>query len=79
MLSPSLLHDLWQLIEELPSHPVMQLNDSRLISWLLARVERRLILKEEDISNIEKYLGSHVLLIREMTESRRYHCCPLAM
>lgn len=79
MLSPSLLHDLWQLIEELPSHPVMRLNDSRLISWLLAQVERRLILKEEDINNIERYLGSHVLLIREMTESKRYHSCPLAM
>lgn len=79
MLSPSLLHDLWQLIEELPSHPVMRLSDSRLISWLLAQVERRLILKKEDIHNIERYLDSHVLLIREMTESRQYHSCPLAM
>ena len=79
MLSPALLHNLWQLIEELPSHPVMKLDDTRLISWLLAQLERRFTLKEEDLINIERYLSSHLLLIREMTESRQYYSCPLAV
>ena len=79
MLSPTLLHDLWQLIEELPSHSVQRLDDTRLSSWLLDQLERRFTLKEEDLNSIERYLSSHLLLIREMADSKQYYSCPLAV
>lgn len=78
-MSPSLLHDLWQLIEEVPNHSLTRLDDSRLASWLLEQLERRFRLKEEDRKNIEKYLDTHMLLVREMAESRQYHYCPFAV
>lgn len=79
MLSPSLLRDLWKLIEEIPSHSLMKLDDVRLVSWILEQLEHRFCLKAEDRKNIENYLDSHMLLIREMAESRQYHYCPLAV
>ncbi|WP_299486552.1 hypothetical protein [Acaryochloris sp. IP29b_bin.137] len=79
MLSPALLHDLWQLIEELPTSSLMKWDDIRLVSWLQEQLEQRFRLKEEDRKNIEQYLDSHLLLIREMAESSQYQYCPLAV
>lgn len=79
MLPPPLLHDLWKLIEEIPSHSLIRLDDTRLVSWLLEHIENRFRLQAEDRKNIEKYLDSHMLLIREMAESRQYHYCSCAV
>ncbi|WP_299414140.1 hypothetical protein [Acaryochloris sp. IP29b_bin.148] len=79
MLSPSLLHGLWQLIEELPTHALMRWDDVRLVSWLLEQLEHRFRLKKEDRKGIERYLESHLLLIREMTESSQPPSCSLAV
>ncbi|BDM78805.1 hypothetical protein [Acaryochloris marina] len=72
MLSPSLLHDLWQLIEELPTYSLLGWDDTRIVSWLLEQFEHRSCLKEEDRASLEQYLDSHLLLIREMAESNQY-------
>lgn len=77
MLSPALLHDLWQLIEELPTYALIGWDDIRLASWLLEHIEHRCRLNAEDQKSIEKYLDSHLLLIREMAESEEYR--PLAV
>lgn len=79
MLSTSLLHDLWQLIEELPTHSLVRWEDTRLVSWLLEQSEQRFQLNQEDRRSIEQYLDSHLLLIREMAESSQNRYCPIAV
>ncbi len=77
MLPPSLLHDLWKLIEELPTYSLVGWDDPHLVSWLLEQFEQRSCLKAEDRESLEQYLNSHLLLIREMAEANQY--CPVAV
>ncbi|NJM66578.1 MAG: hypothetical protein HC851_13420 [Acaryochloris sp. RU_4_1] len=79
MISPPLLRRLWQMIDEMPSHSLMRLDDTRLVTGLIEQLEQQLRLREEERKGVEKYLGSHMMLIRDIAESRQYTPCALAV
>lgn len=78
-MSPPLLRYLWQMIEEVPTNSLMRFDDSRLVSGLLVQLEQRVCLSEKEKKGLEKYLYSHLSLIRDIAESRRYNHYPLAV
>ncbi|ABW33465.1 hypothetical protein [Acaryochloris marina] len=77
-MSPPLMRRLWQMIESLPQHSLEKLDDSGLVAWLLSYLERHHHLKTDERKAAESYLNNHILLIRDIAESRQIHHCPLA-
>ncbi|ABW32165.1 hypothetical protein [Acaryochloris marina] len=68
-MSPPLLRRLWQMIEELPQHSLDKLDDSGLVTWVLSHLERRQHLKTEERKAVEGYLNTHMMLIRDVSDS----------
>lgn len=77
-MSPPLLRQLWQMIEEIPQHSLEKLDDSGLVRWVLSHLEQHKSLKTDEREAAEVYLYDHMMLIRDIAESRQLHHCPLA-
>lgn len=77
-MSPSLLRQLWEMIEEIPYQSLENLDDSGLVKWVLSHLEERLQLKNDERQTVEDYLYNHLMLIRDIAESRQFRYCPLA-
>ena len=77
-MSPSLLRQLWEMIEEIPHHSLESFDDSGLVKWVLSHLEERLQLKKDERQAVEDYLYNHLMLIRDIAESKQHRYCPLA-
>lgn len=75
-MSPPLLRQLWQMIEEIPQHSLEKLDDSGLVRWVLSHLEQHKSLKTEERKAAEGYLYDHVRLIRDIADSQQQHHCP---
>lgn len=77
-MSPFLLRQLWEMIEEIPQQSLESLDDSGLVMWVLSHLEERLQLKNDERQTVEAYLNNHLMLIRDIAESKQHRYCPLA-
>lgn len=77
LMSPPLLRQLWQMIEEIPPYSLERLDDSDLVSWVLSHLEQNKSLKTDERAAAESYLYEHMMLIRDIAESQQLHHCPL--
>ncbi|MGR3279082.1 hypothetical protein ACSYAD_28875 [Acaryochloris marina NIES-2412] len=68
-MTPPLLRRLWQMIEELPHHTLEKLDDLGLVTWVLSHLEHRQHLRIEERKAVERYLYTHMMLIRDVSDS----------
>lgn len=68
-MTPPLLRRLWQMIEELPQHSLENLDDLGLVTWVLSHLERHQHLRIEERKAVERYLNTHMMLIRDVSDS----------
>lgn len=78
LMSPPLLRQLWQMIEEIPQYSLERLDDSGLVSWVLSHLEQNKSLKTDERAAAESYLYDHMMLIRDIAESQQLHHGSLA-
>ncbi len=69
-MSPSLLRQLWSLIEDTQSSTLLSLDDSTLIQWLLRQVRQHCALNYDETNVLDNYLRSKLSLIRDLAQSR---------
>jgi hypothetical protein len=65
LMSPLLLHRLWQSIQTAETEVLLDFDDRRLVGWLLERLEIERPLARQEIEAIECYIRSKRLLIRD--------------
>ena len=77
MTNPSMLRLLWAVIEEMPSHDLLILSDTALISKLLQNISKKVLLSSkkvllsgEEVGILYGYIGSRISLIRDMADCR---------
>lgn len=70
MTNPSMLRLLWAVIEEMPSHDLLILSDTALISKLLQNISKKVLLSGEEVGILYGYIGSRISLIRDMADCR---------
>lgn len=70
MTNPSMLRLLWAVIEDMPSHDLLIMSDTALISKLLQNVSKKVLLSGEEVGILYGYIGSRISLIRDMADGR---------
>ena len=63
------LRQFWSLIEENYNHAFLSLSDTELVKQLIRQLDDKYPLSSEENTNMNSYISSRTLLIREMIEA----------
>ncbi|MCP2732546.1 hypothetical protein [Limnofasciculus baicalensis] len=69
-MTPTMLRQLWSLIETTQSNLLLKLDDASLVQWLLKQFKQQRALNHEEMNILNDYLNNRLSLIREMAEQR---------
>jgi succinate dehydrogenase flavin-adding protein (antitoxin of CptAB toxin-antitoxin module) len=69
-MSPSLLRQLWSLIEGTQANQLLQLDDGTLLQWLMGQLQTKGHLNSTEQMTVNSYIQTKMTLIREMAEER---------
>lgn len=69
-MTPTMLRQLWSLIETTQSQLLLKLDDASLVQWLLKQFKQERALNHEEIHLLNDYLNNRLSLIRELAEQR---------
>jgi phosphoenolpyruvate carboxylase len=69
-MSPTMLRQVWSLVEETQSHILLDLDDSSLVQLLVRQLKHRRSLNPAEATQYSHYIQSHLPLIRDLAQSR---------
>lgn len=69
-MSPTMLRQLWSLVETTQASLIVSLDDADLVQWLLKRLQTESTINCSDRDVVNDYLNSRLALIRDLAESR---------
>jgi uncharacterized membrane protein YvbJ len=69
-MTPTMLRQLWSLIEATQTNLLLRLDDASLVQWLLQRFNQERSLNHDEIHILSDYLNNRVSLIRELAQQR---------
>ncbi len=69
-MTPSLLRQLWSLIETTQSNILLRLDDPSLVQWLLKQLKQERSLDGCETDQVCAYIQSKISLIRDLASER---------
>jgi len=69
-MSPSMLRQLWSVVETSQSQLLLNLDDSSLVLWLLKQLKTQRSLDHDEANAYTHYIHSKLPLIRDLAGSR---------
>jgi len=69
-MTPTMLRQLWSLIEKTQANFLLKLDDTSLVDWLLKQLELQQALNHEEMHILSDYLSNRLSLIRDMAQQR---------
>ncbi|HAG84014.1 MAG TPA: hypothetical protein DD379_22320 [Cyanobacteria bacterium UBA11162] len=69
-MTPTMLRQLWSLIETTQSNLLLKLDDASLVQWLLKQFKQEQALNAEEMHILSDYLSNRLSLIRDLAEQR---------
>jgi hypothetical protein len=69
MISPSLLRLFWKAVSEINYQTLLSLPDRDLSQTIVQKVRDRIVLNAEEAQELDTYLGSKLLLIRDLAHA----------
>ncbi len=69
-MTPTMLRQLWCLIETTQANLLLKLDDASLVQWLLKQFKQQRALNHEEINILSDYLNNRVSLIRDLAQQR---------
>lgn len=69
-MSPTMLRQLWSLIEKTQAHLLLKLDDASLAQWLVRKLSSERSLNHEETDIISAYIQSRSSLIRDLAQQR---------
>ncbi|MEB3280344.1 MAG: hypothetical protein VKK42_15635 [Lyngbya sp.] len=69
-MSPTMLRQLWSLVETTQASLIVSLDDADLVQWLIKRLQTESTINYSDRDVVNDYLNSRLTLIRDLAESR---------
>ncbi|MGB3692272.1 MAG: hypothetical protein WA865_06615 [Spirulinaceae cyanobacterium] len=69
-MSPTLLRQLWSLVENTQANTLLGLDDTSLVRWLLRQLEKRRDLERDETDILSDYIYSKLSLIRDLAQQR---------
>lgn len=69
-MNSSILRQLWSVVEETQANIILSFGDTELVQQLVAQIELRGLLNNEEVGTVSAYVSSRLLLIRDMARAR---------
>ena len=69
-MTPTMLRQLWSLIETTQANLLLKLDDASLVQWLLRQFKQDRALNHEEMHLLSDYLNNRVTLIRDLAQQR---------
>jgi hypothetical protein len=69
-MTPSMLRQLWSLVENTQANLLLGLDDPTLVDWLLAQLNQEKSLNNQESDLFSDYIRSRIALIRELAQQR---------
>ena len=69
-MTPTMLRQLWSLIEKTQANFLLKLDDTSLVDWLLKQLEHQQALNPEEVHILSDYLNNRLSLIRDIAQQR---------
>ena len=69
-MTPTMLRQLWLLIETTQANLLLRLDDASLVQWLLKQFNQERALNHDEIHVLSDYLNNRVSLIRDLAQQR---------
>ena len=70
-MTPTMMRQLWAMIESTQVNTLLQLDDSSLVQWLLKQFTAQQEIDAQETSSLNTYLSSRLPLIRDTAEERK--------
>lgn len=70
-MTPTMLRQLWSVIETTQAHIILKLDDASLVQWLLKQVKNQRSLDRDEANILNDYIYSKLTLIRDLALERQ--------
>lgn len=70
-MTPTMLRQLWSVIEATQAQMLLKLDDASLVQWLLKQLTNQRSLDRNEANILNDYLYSKLTLIRELASERQ--------
>jgi len=69
-MTPTILRQLWSIVENSQATTLVSLDDATLVEWLIKQLKTRIGLNCKDADLMSEYILSRLSLIRDLAEER---------
>lgn len=69
-MTPTILRQLWSVVETTQSNILLKLDDASLVQWLLKQTKTKASLDRNETDILSEYIHSRLTLIRELAQDR---------
>ncbi len=69
-MTPTILRQLWSVVETTQAHILLKLDDASLVQWLLKQIKTQASLDQQEMHILKEYIYSRLNLIRDLAEER---------
>ncbi len=76
-MTPDLLHKLWELIETVPTHRLLRLNQQATAELLIQKLRAQQPLTTAEEAEVRNYVAARITLIQELAQLRQGKYCLL--
>lgn len=70
-MTPTILRQLWSIVETTQSQILLKLDDAHLVQWLLKQTKLKTSLNQNELDVLSDYISSRLNLIRDLAENRQ--------
>lgn len=70
-MTPTMLRQLWSLIETTQANLLLKLDDASLVQCLLKQLKQQRSLNQDEANILSDYLSSRLSLIRDLAHERQ--------
>jgi succinate dehydrogenase flavin-adding protein (antitoxin of CptAB toxin-antitoxin module) len=69
-MTPTILRQLWSVVETTQANTLLKLDDASLVQWLLKQTKSQASLDQNEVHSLRDYIYSRLNLIRDLAEER---------
>jgi hypothetical protein len=71
-MTPTIMRQLWSVVETTQARTLLQLDDASLVQWLVKQTKKQVLLDCQETDFLCSYIQSRLSLIRDLAEERQY-------
>ncbi len=70
-MTPTIMRQLWSVVETAQAKILLQLDDASLVQWLVKQTETQILLNSHETDFLSHYIQSRLALIRDIAHERQ--------